>query len=271
MKNHSKKAIIFDAVPVYCIQKKEAAWLAKEVPAYLQHGLSVSPGDVVFDVGAHIGVFSLWLHTQQNKQLTIYAFEPIAPIVEVLSKNVAEHAPDNIKVMPVGLGKKEERIAFTYYPKATIWSTGYPLTAYNERGNTKTATLANLKQGSLPFRMLTVVIWETMIDMVLNNVFRRQQSLDCAITTVSAIMHAQGLERIDLLKIDAEYAEWDILQGIENRHWSSIKQVVMELHDIDDRLQKIKSLLLQQGFRNITATQQEFLTNTNIYQLYASR
>jgi hypothetical protein len=107
--------------------------------------------------------------------------------------------------------------------------------------------------------------------MVLNNVFRRQQSFDCPITTVSAIMHAQGLERIDLLKIDAEYAEWDILQGIENRHWSSIKQVVMEVHDIDDRLQKTKSLLQQQGFQNITATQQEILSNTNIYQLYASR
>lgn len=271
MKNYSKKAIIFDAVPVYCIQKKEAAWLAKEVPGYLQHGISVSPGDVVFDVGANIGIFSLWLHTQQNKQLTIYAFEPVAPIAEVLLMNVAEHAPDNIKVMPVGLGKKEEKITFTYYPKATLWSTGYPMTAYNERGNTKTATLANLKKGPLPFRMIPTVAWETMIDMVLNNVFRRQQSFDCAITTVSAIMHAQGLERIDLLKIDAEYAEWDILQGIENRHWSSIKQVVMELHDIDDRLQKTKSLLQQQGFQNITATQQELLSNTNIYQLYASR
>jgi FkbM family methyltransferase len=271
MKNYSKKAIIFDEVPIYCIQKKEAAWLAKEVPGYLQHGISVSSGDVVFDVGAHIGVFSLWLHTQQNNQLTIYAFEPIAPIAEVLLKNVAEHAPGNIKVIPVGLGKKEENISFTYYPRASIWSTGYPMTAYNERNNTKTATIANLKQGPLPYRMIPSVAWETMIDVVLNNVFRRQQSFDCAITTVSAVMHSHGLERIDLLKIDAEYAEWDILQGIENRHWSSIKQVVMELHDIDGRLQKTKSLLLQQGFRNITATQQDNLSNTNIYQLYAIR
>jgi FkbM family methyltransferase len=271
MKRESKKAIIFDAVPVYCIRKKEAAWLSKEVPGYLQHGISVSSGDIVFDVGANIGVFSLWLHLQQNAQLTIYAFEPIAPIAEVLSQNVAEHAPDNIKVMQVGLGKKEEKIAFTYYPKATMWSTGFPLTAYNERSNTRNATIANLKQGPLPFRMIPAVVWETMIDLVLNNVFRRQQSFDCAITTVSAIMHSHALERIDLLKIDAEYAEWDILQGIETRHWSKIKQVVMELHDIDDRLQKIKSLLQQQGFHNITATQQDILTNTNIYQLYASR
>lgn len=271
MKNYSKKAIIFDAMPVYCIQKKEAAWLAREVPGYLQHGISVSSGDVVFDVGANIGVFSLWLHTQQNKQLTIYAFEPIAPIAEILSKNVAEHAPDNIRVMPVGLGKKEEKSSFTYYPRATMWSTGYPNTAYNERVNTKTAAIANLKQGPLPYRMIPTIAWETMIDVVLNNVFRRQQSFDCAITTVSAIMHAQGLERIDLLKIDAEYAEWDILQGIENRHWSSIKQVVMELHDIDNRLQNTKSLLLQQGFTSIKAMQQENQSNTNIYQLYASR
>ncbi len=152
-----------------------------------------------------------------------------------------------------------------------MWSTGYPLTAYNERNNTRTATVANLKQGPLAFRMIPTVVWEAMIDLVLNKVFRRQQSFDCAITTVSAIMHSHALERIDLLKIDAEYAEWDILQGIEDRHWSKIKQVVIELHDIDDRLQKTRSLLQLQGFVNITATQQDNMTNTNIYQLYASR
>ncbi|HEX6431513.1 MAG TPA: hypothetical protein VF008_27670, partial [Niastella sp.] len=103
MKNHSKKAFLFDAVPVYCIRKKEAAWLEKEVPSYLQHGISLSSGDTVFDVGANIGIFSLWLHLQQNDQLTIYAFEPISPIAEVLTKNVATHAPSNIKVLPVGL------------------------------------------------------------------------------------------------------------------------------------------------------------------------
>jgi hypothetical protein len=84
-------------------------------------------------------------------------------------------------------------------------------------------------------------------------------------------MHSHAIQRIDLLKIDAEYAEWDILQGIEDRHWSSIRQVVMELHDIDDRLKKTKNLLQQQGFSNITAMQQDIFAKTNIYQLYAIR
>lgn len=271
MKKDSKKAILFDAVPVYCIRKKEAVWLEKEVPGYLQHGISLSSGDIVFDVGANIGMFSLWLHLQQNARLNIYAFEPIGPITEVLLKNVAAHAPDNIKVMPVALGKKEGQLTFTYYPRATILSTAFPTTAYNERSNTITATLANLKQTPLLYRMIPKVVWEKMIDIVLNIVFRRQQDYVCSITTISAIMHSHALARIDLLKIDAEYAEWDILQGIEDRHWLSIRQVVMELHDIDDRLQKTKKLLLQQGFRNITATQQDIFVNTNIYQLYAIR
>lgn len=271
MKNHSKKAILFDAVPVYCIRKKEAAFLEKEVPGYLQHGISLSPGDIVFDVGANIGIFSLWLHLQQNNRLNIYAFEPIAPIAEILTKNVATHAPDNIKVLPVGLSKKEGQLTFTYYPKASILSTGFPATAYNERSNTITATLANLKQTPLLFRMIPEIVWEKMIDIVLNIVFRRQQDYVCSITTISAIMHSHAIERIDLLKIDAEYGEWDVLLGIDNRHWPSIRQVVMELHDIDDRLQKIKNLLRHHGFGNITATQQDIFANTNIYQLYAIR
>ena len=54
--------------------------------------------------------------------------------------------------------------------------------------------------------------------------------------TISSVMRDEGVEQIDLLKIDAERSEWDILQGIEPADWSKIKQVVMEVHDQEGTL-----------------------------------
>ena len=113
MRKSINEALIFDTVPVYCIQKKEAKYLAKEVPSYLKHGISVSSNDVIFDVGANIGIFSLWLHLMQNQNLNIYAFEPLPPIASVLSLNAERHAAENITVIPFGLGKREEKINLT--------------------------------------------------------------------------------------------------------------------------------------------------------------
>jgi hypothetical protein len=48
-----------------------------------------------------------------------------------------------------------------------------------------------------------------------------------------------AFRRVDLLKIDVERAELEVLNGIEQSDWSKIKQVVMEVHDTDKRLEKV--------------------------------
>ena len=40
-----------------------------------------------------------------------------------------------------------------------------------------------------------------------------------------------GIDRIDLLKIDAEKSELDIIAGIEDDDWPKIDQIVIEIHD----------------------------------------
>jgi hypothetical protein len=57
----------------------------------------------------------------------------------------------------------------------------------------------------------------------------RRIRLPCDVCTLRDIILQQGSERIDLLKIDIKGAELEALQGIEDRHWSMIRLLVMEV------------------------------------------
>ena len=56
----------------------------------------------------------------------------------------------------------------------------------------------------------------------------------------------EGLERIDLLKINVEKSEWDVLQGISAGDWPRIRQLVIEV-DQKQNLEPITTLLEQNG------------------------
>ena len=53
------------------------------------------------------------------------------------------------------------------------------------------------------------------------------------------------------LQIDAEGAELEILQGADIETLSKIRQIVMEVHDIDERPLAVQQLLETAGFRII--------------------
>jgi hypothetical protein len=49
------------------------------------------------------------------------------------------------------------------------------------------------------------------------------------------------------------------LLGIETEDWKKIKPVFVEVHDLDDRLDKISNSLQDQGFANIKVEQEAIL------------
>lgn len=71
--------------------------------------------------------------------------------------------------------------------------------------------------------------------------------VECELTTVSHAMREHGIDRIDLLKVDAEGAEWPVLQGIDEADWPRIRQLVLEVHgaELADR---IRALLESKGY-----------------------
>ena len=73
------------------------------------------------------------------------------------------------------------------------------------------------------------------------------------------------------MKIDCEGAEWDTLLGIGDENWAKIKSLVIEVHDEDGRLEKVKTLLLNKGFANQVVEQEEGLENSKMFNLFALR
>ena len=90
--------------------------------------------------------------------------------------------------------------------------------------------------------------------------------------TVSEIMQKHDLQHISLLKIDVERAELDVLSGVSVLDWQHISQLVMEVHDVQDRLQQITKLLKHDaGFTLVKVTQDEQLKGSTIYNIYCCR
>jgi FkbM family methyltransferase len=115
-----------NGMKIFYIREDEVKFLYEQVQGYCKNGIELHEGDIVFDVGANIGLFSLWVYHLCNKNVSVYAFEPIPAIFEVLHCNAQRFDPEKLKVFPCGLSQKPKSMTFAYYPNATGLSTAYP-------------------------------------------------------------------------------------------------------------------------------------------------
>lgn len=93
----------------------------------------------------------------------------------------------------------------------------------------------------------------------------------CPLCAVSDLVHEFSLDRIDFLKIDVERLELDVLRGIDPDDWPKIQNIVLEVHDIDDRLNVIVDMLKRFGIGNITTKESIMLENSGLWNVYAHR
>ena len=55
-------------------------------------------------------------------------------------------------------------------------------------------------------------------------------------------------EAVDLLKVDVEGEELNVLRGLDDEAWTRVRQVVLEVHDVDGRVAAVEALLASRGF-----------------------
>ena len=79
----------------------------------------------------------------------------------------------------------------------------------------------------------------------------------CDVATLSSILRTEQVAVVDLLKVDAEGMEGEVLLGVDRADWPRIRQVVVEVHDVDGRLAAITALLAGVGgFDTVTVKRQ---------------
>ncbi|MCA1565778.1 MAG: amino acid adenylation domain-containing protein, partial [Acidobacteria bacterium] len=212
-----------------------------EKEIYLKHGVTLSDGDCVFDVGAHIGLFTLFVN-EKCRDARVYAFEPIPPTFKVLRANVSIPGL-SVKLFNLGLADRPGMDQFNYYPRMT--GVSGRVADPEEHKRRRKPILSDWLQsvtGGRPATMLS----ERDLNDVLEEYFKCE-TYDCRLTTLSDVIRENKVERIDLLKIDVEESELDVLAGIRDEDWPKIKQIVLEVESREG-LDAIVPMLKERGY-----------------------
>jgi 31-O-methyltransferase len=267
-----------------------------EMQAYLRHGIEVADGATVFDVGANVGGFSASL-AQQYTGLRLVLFEPIPETFAMLRTNADRLLQGaDVTLVPKAVSSTVGTVTFETHPRSSFEASAYSDQAKAElraarradpgawfragvqdarRAELVPERAARLIEGALDNRVARpVVIGGFTLAGTLGSLGRRfrSQRLECPTTTISAAMREHGIDRIDLLKIDVEGAEWDALVGIEEPDWPRIRQLAIEVHDVDGRVARIRDLLERMGYEVAVEEEDwETLRLRGLHMVFASR
>jgi len=149
-------------------------------------------GDVVIDIGAHIGSVSLLL-ASLDARLKIYAYEPLPENVDLLRKNASMNGFANIHAFLLAVGGEEGRQKIYYGDEAT------------ESGR---------------------------INHFIGNAYAppSQQFYEADVTTLESIFLDNQIERCKLVKFDCEGAELDIVDACSAEVLNRIDYIIGEHH-----------------------------------------
>ncbi|MEM7534082.1 MAG: amino acid adenylation domain-containing protein [Chloroflexota bacterium] len=246
-----------NGMTVFYQNRTETDFMYREIFAdasYLRHGITLQEGACVFDVGANMGMFSLFVH-QMCPDATIHAFEPIPSIHELLALNTKLYGVQAHNYH-YGLASTAGVDTFTYYPNVSIVS---------GRFADKTEEQAVVKS------FVQHDSSDNLSDAEINELLETRltsEEITCELKTLSDVIAEQGITQIDLLKVDVEKSEHDILLGIADHDWGKIKQIVVEVHDNQGELATMQQLLEQHGFV-CEVEQESMLEDTALYNVYA--
>ncbi|HEX6873879.1 MAG TPA: FkbM family methyltransferase [Micromonosporaceae bacterium] len=245
----------------------EALFLYRQIFDQVEYGrFGVRPGDgaVVLDIGANIGLFSLWA-SRQARGVRLVAVEPNPDALPYLRANLGLYA-ESAQVVDVAVSDHAGTAELTSFPELTYLSglgsrqdaaselvrshfrsTGGDTVDGSGDGAERAALLADAN------RRLAAVSHEVVT------------------VTLSQLIDRLELDRVDLLKINAEGAELRILRGLRPEHWSRIGQVCLEVEHSSVAGPRIRAMLDAAGFETHEIGDWNVGSEADVSYLYAIR
>lgn len=148
-------------------------------------------GDTVIDIGAHIGLYSVFFAKHTNGK--IFSFEPTPSTAAVLRETIRiNHCQKNVTVLQAAVADKPG-VATFYADDADVHT-----------GN-------------------------SLVELDLGEGSTRKGAYQVPVTSVDAIREENKL-KIDFLKIDAEGVELDVLKGARNTFLTDRPKGILGLH-----------------------------------------
>jgi FkbM family methyltransferase len=262
VKAKEKKAIRRIAYPpfgeIYCRNEMETRLILDEIlvdKLYLQEGVSISPGDIVLDVGANIGVFALCA-AKQGAQ--VYAYEPIPGTFELLQQNIHLHGLDNM-VHPrnIGLSDQSEEKTMFHHPSMSVFD------SWNSREDEIELVTENLEDvlellktaAPVQYKALKLLgfksLQQALVRDGIKKILASAVRVKCQFDTLSGVISQENIQSIALLKVDAELADWEVLNGVKAQDWQRVQQVAMEVH-VESDLAPISQFFSERDFSQVS-------------------
>ncbi|CAM41595.2 31-O-demethyl-FK506 methyltransferase [Leishmania braziliensis MHOM/BR/75/M2904] len=278
---------------------------------YTRHGIDipVTGSPLVIDVGCNIGLFSMFV-LEVNPHAVVVAAEPIPWLCALAKENTARYG-QQVWVEQVGISAASLSGAeFLVDPRVMAGASMYETEitrAWKDAALCRQLSVVgrdNVTAGNLPAQptlllcsllekpvlqwLVTLLLMPALvlfvIFLLLSPSKRRHVRCDC-------VPFAELLERstlhmpdvamrrritdgpIALVKVDVEGAEWDVLLGIADSEWRRIEQIVIEVHDVQNRVRRVEQLLRAKGFQEVHVAQEEWVSHNvlRIHSVFARR
>lgn len=260
-----RRCILPNGLEIVHLNQHETDYLYQEIfehECYLKHGIRLPDGATVVDIGANIGLFSLFVMSRCRNP-KIYAFEPVPVVYDLLKANCDVYG-SNAQAFNLGVSDRQGAATLTFYENASVFS-GFRSDEAADREALQAVVRNMLKTTSVADESVQEYVNQLTKDRL------RRSTHECRLTTVSDIIRENQINRIDLLKIDAEKSELDITRGIADCDWPRIDQIVIEIHDPSrDTVRRINDLLLAKGYR-CAVEQEKVLEHSGLFNLFATR
>lgn len=181
--------------------------------------LQIGKDDIVMDIGAHCGVFTLYAASLTKN--TIYSFEPSPDNYRFLEGNIRKNGLKN--VLPFNLALD---------------------------GQTGTA---NFLINRMHHQENLLHYDHLKPDQLIPQKIEEYEKVTVQTTTLQDIMDEHQIERIDFLKLDCQGAEGPILETTSQSYLRRINKIAMEYHDHISRLkhQDLQKILEEAGFTTL--------------------
>ncbi|WP_264600383.1 FkbM family methyltransferase [Rhodobium gokarnense] len=210
------------------------------------HGIALPADGTILDVGANIGLFSLWLR-EKCPQTRILAYEPMPGVFAALTENMGRMQPAG-EAYALALGAKPGTATFDYFPGLTAMSSSHPDVAERIADGIRAIMAGASKSADVRDLVEATGAGERATDAAyMEDLFRRER-VTVAVDTVSGQLEKHGIDRADLLKVDTEGAELDVLAGIAEADWPKISQLMVEVHLGDDVLNQLAADFQARGY-----------------------
>jgi amino acid adenylation domain-containing protein/FkbM family methyltransferase len=250
-----------DGSPVAHLNKNETDSIYNEIfvrQAYLRHGIAIQDGDCIVDVGANIGLFTVFA-SRLERNLRILCFEPDPAAYACLSAN-AEAWGTAVQCLPYGLARESKSAEASFFEALSGSSGPYDDAATEREAARNHASNQQLESRNERFAEEIDESSDVSLDTETKSAQPR---------TLSGVIAAEGIKRIDLLRINVEESELDVLQELSPDDWSKIRQLVVRV-DHRENLESITTLLERHRYE-VLAEHSSSLSATQPSYVYAIR